>query len=54
MAYETKVILIGLAQLAIAENSRAMYNHIATMANAEGVVLKSYDEAKAEMEYNEI
>ncbi len=52
MAYETKVILIALAAAAIDENAKGMYNRIALMANAEGVVLKPYEEAKAEMEAN--
>ncbi len=50
MAYETKVILISLAEAALRTNSREMYNLIAKMANAEGVVLQPYKEAKAEME----
>lgn len=49
MAYETKVILISLAKHALTTNSKEMYKIIAEMANAEGVVLKSWDEAKAEM-----
>ena len=50
MAYETKVILISLARHAINTKSKAMYEIIAEMANAEGVVLKPYDEAMAELE----
>ena len=50
MAYETKVILIALARLAVRTNSKAMYKEIAEMANAEGVVLKPYEEARAELE----
>lgn len=50
MAYETKVILIALAKHALNTNSKEMYKIIAEMANAEGVVLKSWDEAKAENE----
>jgi len=50
MAYETKVILIALAQMALRTNSKEMYKYIAQMANAEGLVLKSWDEAKAESE----
>ena len=50
MAYETKVILIALARLAIREKAKGMYREIAEMANAEGVVLKPYDEARAELE----
>ena len=50
MAYETKVILIALAEVAVRTNAREVYNTIMRMANAEGVVLKSWDEAKAEIE----
>ena len=56
MAYETKVLLIGIADYidAVKENStpeekkalRKVYEHIARMANAEGVVLKPFDEIK--------
>ena len=45
MAYETKVILRALANLAIKEEAEAMYGHIADMANVEGLVLKPYSEA---------
>ena len=50
MAYETKVILIALANAALKENAKSMYRLIAEMANAEGVVLKPFDEAKAALE----
>ena len=50
MAYETKVLLIALAKFAIVYKSKEMYQVIADMANAEGVVLKPYEEAKAEHE----
>lgn len=50
MAYETKVILIALADIAVRTNAKDVYKAIAKMANAEGVVLKSWDEAKAEFE----
>ena len=49
MAYETKVILIALANAALTTKSKEMYKLIAQMANAEGVVLKQYDEALAEL-----
>ena len=49
MAYETKVILISLAEIAVRTNAKEVYKAIAKMANAEGVILKSYDEAKAEL-----
>ena len=50
VAYETKVILISLAEIACRTNAKEVYNAIARMANAEGVILKSYEEAKAELE----
>jgi len=50
MAYETKVILISLAEIALRTNAKEVYKAIAKMANAEGVILKSYEEAKAELE----
>ncbi|MDR0249485.1 MAG: hypothetical protein LBI44_07545 [Oscillospiraceae bacterium] len=48
MAYETKVILIAIAQHAVTVDSEAMYRYVAALANAEGAVLKSWEEAKAE------
>jgi mannitol/fructose-specific phosphotransferase system IIA component (Ntr-type) len=48
--YETKALLICLAEHAVATDSKQMYRIIANMANAEGVVLKSFEEAKAERE----
>jgi len=50
MAYETKVLLILLADAALRTNSKEMYKVIAKTANAEGLVLKSWDEAKAEID----
>jgi hypothetical protein len=50
MAYETKVMLSMLAEIALRTNSKEMYQAIAKFANVEGVVLKPYDEAKAEIE----
>ena len=51
MAYETKVLLISIAQMVLKTGSQEeLYKYIMQMANAEGVVLKSYDEAKAELE----
>ena len=50
MAYETKVLLILLADAALRTNSEEMYGIIAKTANAEGVILKPFDEAKAELE----
>jgi len=53
MAFETKVLLAGLADMALRTNSKAMYKHIAKLANVEGVVLKPYDEAKSEIDADE-
>ena len=50
MAYETKVILISLAEIAVRTNAKAVYKAIAKMANVEGVILKPWEEAKAELE----
>ena len=50
MAYETKVLLSLLADTAIRTKSKEMYKVIAKIANAEGVVLDTYEKAKAEME----
>ena len=49
MAYETKVLLSLLADTALRTNSKEMYKVIAKIANSEGLVLKPYDEAKAEL-----
>ncbi|MCL2009564.1 MAG: hypothetical protein FWG71_03335 [Synergistaceae bacterium] len=51
MAYETKVLLIALAEIVLntpgdAGTLRKIYEAIAKMANAEGVILKPYDEAQ--------
>ena len=50
MAYETKVILLALAEIAVRTNAKEVYRAIARMANAEGVILKTYEEAKEEIE----
>ena len=50
MAYETKALLIALADIACRTNAKEVYKTIAKMANAEGVILKPYEEAKAELE----
>ena len=51
MAYETKVLLIALAEIVLntpgdAETAKKIYEAIAKMANAEGVILQPYDAAK--------
>ena len=51
MAYETKVILMMLARIAArAKSIKDVYNAIADAANAEGVVLKPYEEFRTELE----
>jgi len=47
MAYETKVMLIALAEIAKKAGSvKEMYEAIAKMANAEGVILEPYEETE--------
>ena len=50
LAYETKVLLIALAEIAVRTDAKEVYKAIAKMANAESLILKSYEEAKAELE----
>ena len=50
MAFETKVLLMAMAQMALRTNSQEMYEYIAELANVEGVVLKSWDDARAKLE----
>ncbi|MDR1705619.1 MAG: hypothetical protein LBS19_13170 [Clostridiales bacterium] len=45
MAYETKVLLIALSKIVRkADNIEEIYKAIEDMANAEGVVLKPYED----------
>jgi hypothetical protein len=53
MAYETKVLLMLLADTACRTGSKVMYQVIAKIANAEGVVLKAWDEAVSELKSEE-
>jgi len=49
MSYEIKVILIALAYIIRNANSlKDAYEALEEMANAEGVVLKPFEEAKEE------
>ena len=50
MAYETKALLALLADAALRTNSKEMYRIIAKTANVEGLVLKPFEEALAEIE----
>ena len=49
MAYETKVLLIALAKIVRkADNIEEIYEALEEMANAEGVILKSYNDTQSE------
>ena len=50
MAYKTKVLLMSLAEIAVRANSKEVYKAIARIANVEGMILKPYEEARAELE----
>ena len=47
MAYETKVLLIAMAELLIkADSIEDAYESLARMANAEGIILKPLEEVR--------
>jgi len=47
MAYETKVLLIAIAEIVSkADNIEEIYEAVSDMANAEGVILKPLSERK--------
>ena len=49
MSYETKVLLIAIAEIVSRSNSvDEIYKAVADMANAEGVILKSLEEKRNE------
>jgi len=50
MALETKIMLLQLADSAVFTDSRRMYKIITKLLKAEGVEIKSFEEAKAELE----
>ena len=51
MAYETKVLLMAFAKIIMrAKSMKEIYQAVADMANVEGMMLKPYEEAKAELE----
>jgi len=53
-AYEIKVILISLAEIAKkADSVKEVYEAIAKMANAEGVILEPFDAVKSEDDSNQ-
>ena len=52
MAFETKVILRGQADYALAIRNKPMYQYVCNQLNVEGVILKPYDEAIKELEDN--
>ena len=49
MAYETKVILIALADKALQTDAREVYELISKMANADGIEMEPFDKAKAKI-----
>ena len=44
------MLVIALAEIACMTVAKEVYKAIAKMANVEGVILKSYEEAKAELD----
>ena len=53
MSYETKVLLISMAEYAVEAKIKKMYLYIAKMANAEGLILPTYEKAVAQAEAEE-
>ena len=53
MAYETKALLIAMAEYAIEAKIKKMYRFVAKVANAEGLILPSYEDAVAQKEAEE-
>ncbi|MCL1831905.1 MAG: hypothetical protein FWG45_03215 [Oscillospiraceae bacterium] len=52
--YETKVMLVALSDITVkAKSTREIYATIQKMANVEGLVLKSFDDAKKELDASE-
>ena len=49
MAYETKVLLMALAEVAVRTNSKEVYMAIARMANVEGMIIKPFEDMKTEV-----
>lgn len=51
LAYETKVLLQAIAEILLQKKDvKSAYNAVKRIANTEGVILKTYDEAIAELE----
>ena len=51
LAYETKVIIQAMAEILLQTNDvEKAYNALKRMANTEGVILKAYEEAMAEID----
>ncbi|MCL2057224.1 MAG: hypothetical protein FWH02_08425 [Oscillospiraceae bacterium] len=42
MIYETKVLLLSMAQYAIVARNKDMYDYIAVLASAENIILPPY------------
>ena len=55
MAYETKVILGLIARIILKSKTlKEAYNEVVRAANAEGIIMKPYDEAKTELDKRRI
>lgn len=50
MAFETKALLIAIADTACRTNAEEVYNLIVKMASADGFNIKSYADAQLEQE----
>ena len=48
--YDTKALLVSLAEIALLNKSKPIYKAIMKIANVEDVKLASYEEALAELE----
>ena len=48
MSYETKVLLISMAEYAKEIKAKKMHDYIVKMANAENVVIEPYEEDEEE------
>ena len=48
--FDTKVLLVSIAEIAVRDKAKSVYKAIAKMANVEGVSLPTYEEARSEIE----
>ena len=54
VAYETKVLLIAISEIVCrAKNLREVHRAVEKMANAEGIVLESYEKQKENLEHEQ-